>query len=187
MTCILALKHEGNIYMAGDRAACSGDIVEIEAMPKLFRLGPALVGFSGDFVIKQTLLSDFEWPIESRPTDIYEFLTLELVPSMKDCLEDAEVDLDHSELLVAVYGQLVYITGSFQVNVIRGDIACTGGVIHGGCVLAATSGHPVERLRSALRAIHRFTPSTVHPPFDVMALDKRGDNVYNYPEPEGES
>ena len=47
MTCIAVVRHENKIYMAGDRGASDdGTILSLTA-PKVWKLGPYLIGYAG--------------------------------------------------------------------------------------------------------------------------------------------
>ena len=47
MTCIAVVRHEDKIYMAGDRGASDdGTILSLTA-PKVWKLGPYLIGYAG--------------------------------------------------------------------------------------------------------------------------------------------
>ena len=47
MTCIAVVKHEDKIYMAGDRGASDdGTILALDA-PKVWKIGPYLIGYAG--------------------------------------------------------------------------------------------------------------------------------------------
>ncbi|MCW0032036.1 Ntn hydrolase family protein [Burkholderia pseudomallei] len=46
MTCIVAVKHETGIYMGADSAAVGGWTVWDRLDPKIYRVGPFLIGFT---------------------------------------------------------------------------------------------------------------------------------------------
>ena len=47
MTCIAVVRHEDKVYMAGDRGASDdGTILALEA-PKVWKIGPYLIGYAG--------------------------------------------------------------------------------------------------------------------------------------------
>jgi hypothetical protein len=47
MTCIVVVKHEDKVYMAGDRGASDdGTILALDA-PKVWKIGPYLIGYAG--------------------------------------------------------------------------------------------------------------------------------------------
>lgn len=47
MTCIAALKHDGKVYMAGDRGASDDNIILALQAPKVWKIGPYVIGYAG--------------------------------------------------------------------------------------------------------------------------------------------
>jgi len=47
MTCIVALRHEEKVYMAGDRGASDDGVILALESPKVWKVGPYLIGYAG--------------------------------------------------------------------------------------------------------------------------------------------
>lgn len=184
MTAILALIDEDHMYLAGDRAGVVEDgITTIEGHPKIWRCGPCLMGFSGDFMVQQVLQYELAWPFETRPKNLHEALARKIVPEIRSLFEDYDEVMKVSTILGCVYGKIFTISGEhLQLNLLSDDMAGTGGNVDPVVVLSATpeDAHPVDRIHDALLSLHRFTPGCVQPPYDILCIDKDGKKVYSY-------
>lgn len=49
MTCVVALKHDGRVYMGADSAGVGGYSLQIRNDPKIYRVKDLLFGFTTSF------------------------------------------------------------------------------------------------------------------------------------------
>ena len=62
MTCIVAIKHDNEIWMGGDSAAFRDDERTNRADEKVFKNGDFLLGYSGSFRVGQLIRYAFNPP-----------------------------------------------------------------------------------------------------------------------------
>jgi ATP-dependent protease HslVU (ClpYQ) peptidase subunit len=132
MTAIVGvIDHSGEVWMGGDSAACDGYDLYLRKNPKVFQVGPFLIGCCGsarsldvmrygeggkDFADK-TLLYGCE---ESDPHAI---MVTKFVPSMREKLKAAgsaakshEQEHIHGGILVGFRGRLFMVASDYQVH-----------------------------------------------------------------------
>ncbi len=86
MTAIVALKHEGKIYLMGDRCGSNGYSKLLTSNPKVFKVGDFHLGYTSSFYMGQIL--EHMWTPPARLEGITDtgYFYKQVIPSIKTCL-----------------------------------------------------------------------------------------------------
>ena len=159
MTCIVGLEHDGRITIGGDAAAVEGMRISQRMDPKVFRVGPYIIGFSDSFRMGQLLRFSLDVPEQASTSDDFEHLCTVFVDAVRHCLREggfakqSEGEESGGVFLVGYRGALYCIDEDYHV----------GRSAHGyeaiGCgeefalgSLASTTGNAKSRILKALEA-----------------------------------
>jgi ATP-dependent protease HslVU (ClpYQ) peptidase subunit len=174
LTCIAGLVHDGNVYLAGDSAGCSGWELTVRADQKVFANGSYVMGFTTSFRMGQLLRYSFTPPEPDYVSDLHRFMCTAFTDSLRQCLKDggwAEKDKEREAagvFLVGTHGRLFCVEADYQVGERADPYAAVGcGAQAALGALHATEGRgmkPGKRLDAALSAAERFS-NGVHGPF----------------------
>lgn len=88
MTAIVALKHKGIIYLAGDRCGSNGYSKSLSVNPKIFKKGDFYLGYTSSFYMGQILEHIWTPPVRSEGLDDNVYLYKHVIPSLKNTLVD---------------------------------------------------------------------------------------------------
>lgn len=91
MTCIAALKMDGKIYMAGERGASNDDGILHLSKPKVYSVGPYVVGFAGAME-GQRIMYNFDPPKPHVDDNLDEFMNTKFLRYLKDFYEEWWID-----------------------------------------------------------------------------------------------
>lgn len=122
MTCIVAVKQGGKIIMAGDSAGVSGMDISIRKDPKVFKVGPFIIGFTSSFRIGQVLM-DLKVPRQKISQTDHQYMRTTFVNSVRNlmketgCLKESESIQEGGTFLVAYNEEIYRIESDFQVEV----------------------------------------------------------------------
>lgn len=182
MTCILALKYEGKVYMGGDSASMNGWDKNITAIQKVFHVGTFLIGFSGDTRMHNLL----QWHVsirepESDENDMH-YVVTGLIATVRECLKENGFlihDNNHenngnSAFLVGYRGDVYWIGSNFDVSRFSDSITAvgTGADFALGALKAFMDNKTFKPKRDMLRALEisgNFCAS-VMPPYYVEVM-----------------
>jgi len=131
MTCIVAVKKNGNIYMGGDSAAISDYDAMSTVNEKVFFLGEMLIGYTYSFRMGQLIQYNLELPEPQKPRpsgfDAYigdedmRYMVSQFIPAVRQCLKDGgytKIENNTEEggqFLVGYRGSIYKIDTDFQV------------------------------------------------------------------------
>jgi ATP-dependent protease HslVU (ClpYQ) peptidase subunit len=176
MTCVVGLAENGRVWMGADSATTWDDTkLVIASNPKVFRVGPLVIGYCGSGRVGRLLqYSLTPPPVRNMPADKYVAITL--VEAIRKCLfeggvthkENNEEEIP-SDFLVGFKGRLWRVDGDFNVDESRhpfDSVGC-GSHIALGAMHATQSLQPRQRLMAALRAAQEFNYA-VRAPFVVL-------------------
>jgi len=175
MTCIVGLKTESGVVLGGDRAGIDGELNRIIiAQPKVFQLGPYLIGYTTSFRMGQILQYHLRLPVPDEDPP-FQHMVQQFVPSARACLLDHGFASQQNnqttggEFLVAYRNQLYTIEANFQVTETVDDYAAVGcGARYALGSLFTTGGMvPELRVRLALQTAAHFSAGVL-PPFDIL-------------------
>ncbi|RQS84351.1 MULTISPECIES: hypothetical protein [Burkholderia cepacia complex] len=172
MTCIVALRHSDRVYMGADSAGVAGWSMSERADPKIYRVGPFLIGFTTSFRMGQLLGHSLTVPTQPDDVDTFAFMCTTFVDAVRNCLRDGgyasrQNDREEGGVFLCAYQQRIFrVESDYQI----GEPALTYDAVGCGQDLAlgslySTVGMPPEnRIRLALGAAQRFS-SGVREPF----------------------
>ena len=126
MTTIVGIQHEDGCILASDsRVVAEGKIYTHPDMVKSVAKGGYIYGVSGDYRVLQILLHIWKPPLvtEKARDNVYEFAITKIVPSIKQSLSDAGIDVSKMiedkfefSVLMGINGTLLEIDSYFSVT-----------------------------------------------------------------------
>lgn len=114
MTCIVGLKANGKVYIAGERGASDSDSIMHLTKPKIIKVGPYVVGFAGTLE-GQRLLYSFNPPKPHEDEDLEVFMHTVFLKYLKDFYDEWWVDTAKDaelSMLIAIKDRLYEHTAS---------------------------------------------------------------------------
>jgi len=176
MTCIVALSEGEELVMGADSGASHLPDYEMYtvSMPKVFRAGPWLVGFSGSYRLGQILKFSMPWPEAPKKLD-YEFMVTEMTRALYDCLSN-QFDSGQPEsavnrqwqVLIGRLGKVFGVNYRYDVINISDPFTAIGsgrkfalGALHG--LVDRQDLSLQERVERALLAAAKFVPGIGQP------------------------
>lgn len=183
MTCIAALVDNGTVWMGGDSAGVAGIDLVVRKDPKVFRLGPLLIGYTSSFRMGQLLRfsDDAKHAMESRDCEAcepFEAMVRYFVPAIRKLFTDHGFATKNNNVesagtfLVGYRSRLFSVEDDYQVGEVAGDInACgCGAQLALGSLLSTLGQKPRGRVRMALECAEHFSAG-VRGPFTILSLE----------------
>lgn len=177
MTCIVGLVDGDNVWMGGDSAGVNGLDITLRADAKVFRNGPALIGFTSSFRMGQLLRFRLNVPERPPEMDSYHYMVTDFVDAVRTSLKEGgyaqrsnEVETGGS-FMVGYEGRLFCVQSDYQVGeTTRGYHAIGCGADYALGSLASTVGQsPEDRVLKALECAELFNGG-VRAPFVIQRL-----------------
>jgi ATP-dependent protease HslVU (ClpYQ) peptidase subunit len=182
MTCVIAIKEDGKVYMGADSAGTGGDFSQrTRNDSKLCKVGPFMFGFTTSFRMGQLLAHSFIAPDRDPRVSVEKFMSTLFIDSIRSCLKaggfatkdnDAEVG---GQFLVAYEGRVFQIYNDYQVaeSVLDYEaIGCGSDIAMGSLHTSGqhTTMWPKGRIVVALEAAEEFSAGVRGPfVFDMQA------------------
>lgn len=187
MTAIAALAHEGKIYMGGDSAAVGdGHHLTIAATPKVFELGPLVIGYTSSFAMGYALQHRLKLDFNAIPNamdlaGLDKWMATAFTDAVRQVMRDCgymKVENAREQggvFLVGVRGQIYYMDDDFHARREAAPYAAIGsgvsvclGALNIMNRLNAHTPIPAEhQIRHALEAAEAHI-ATVRGPFHVI-------------------
>jgi ATP-dependent protease HslVU (ClpYQ) peptidase subunit len=189
MTCIVALEHEGSVWMGGDSAASRDNDVVRRSNEKVFFNENFLIGYSGSFRIGQLLQYALHIPKQSYGQTDMEYMVVDFVDALRNLMRDKgtlmkeeEGEAHDSEILIGYRGKIYVVESDFHVgNPIAPYAACGSGASYamGAMYVLADDEKlsPQEKINKALSASAEYCVA-VKQPFSIMGLPKQYDILH---------
>jgi hypothetical protein len=166
--------------MGADSAGVRGLDITIRKDPKIYRVGPTLIGFTTSFRMGQLLGTSLVIPERHPNTDVYRWMTTSFIDAIRDCLktggwsgikETGESSEVAGNFLVAYEGRIFEIFSDLQVGESFDDYAACGcGEPYAkGSFFSSSRIAPEERVHLALSAAE-YNSAGVKGPFTVEVL-----------------
>lgn len=183
MTCIVALKQGGKVYMGSD-AACVTPALTSEALghPKLFEKCGMVFGLAGSPRVMQIVKYHADLGRYHHGDDPYAYMVGQVVEGIRAalrnhgalyCSEGLESMAGESSFLVAFQDDFYEIEANFNVHRSDKDYAATGCGFHlafGSLYSTTPDMPPTDRVRLALSAAAEFSAG-VRGPFSIVEFD----------------
>lgn len=175
MTCIVGIKTPKGLYIGGDSAVSSGNLVQILEDPKVWQRGQFIIGFAGSLRVGQIVKYKMKIPpINKRePT---QYMVTGFVDAMRKVLkkagasrEDNKEEEQDNQFLIGFKGRLFEIDEAYGVCEVGDEYVAIGsGTEYALGSLHTSKGQPPEkRIKAALEAAAYFCDG-VRPPFYVV-------------------
>lgn len=179
MTCIVALKADGTVYMGADSAGVAGTSLTQRADPKIYSVGTMVIGFTSSFRMGQLLGYKLKVPDHDPRMPAEKYMATEFIDACRTCLKEGgfaekekEAELGGT-FLVAYKGRIFRIASDYQVgeSVHPFESVGCGFDLALGALFATQDSAltPIERVTMALRAAETFSAG-VRSPFIVETL-----------------
>jgi 20S proteasome alpha/beta subunit len=108
LTCIAVLKSEDNIWMAGDRGASDDDSIMPLTAPKVFKIGPYLLGYAGT-MDGERVRHNFKPPLPKPGVNIDKFMYTDFIIALRNFYETWWVDISKDSdfgMIICVKGKI---------------------------------------------------------------------------------
>lgn len=178
MTCIIALRQNGKVYLAGDRMGSSTSNKFVCKLPKVFKHGEMLIGFCGSFHLQSILQHRLEvLPIQT--TNIDKYIHTKFITELADQVIAMDYRSDQAnyriegDLLIAANNKIYLLEGFDSVIEIAADYYAAGsGYEYALGALSVLKENkkmsPKVRLKKAMEAVIEHSPS-VGLPMDLIS------------------
>lgn len=170
MTCIVALSHDNNIYMGGDRSASDGDSIVSMSRPKINIKDQWIFGYAGNIGLGQ-LIEFISFPTLKEDDDPYMILRLHIVEELKRYIEThGDAESDDAHWLIGCKGRLFELSsdgwGVIEVN--QSSIG-SGTPYALGSLYTSIDNDPIDRIGMALGSAITYSP-TCQAPVDILYI-----------------
>ena len=180
MTCIVALREKGTIYMGCDSAGIGGWYNrQNRADPKIYRVGKSLIGFTSSFRMGQLLGHALTLPEHHSDVAIEKWMVTAFVDAVRSCLKTGGYAEEKDKVekggifLVAYRSRIFEIQSDYQVaerDEPYGAVGCGEDLALGALFASeSTAKQPRKRVELALKAAAAFSAG-VYPPFRIEEL-----------------
>lgn len=185
MTCIIGLAHEGTVYIGADSASGTDGTWEVRAtkVPKVFRLGDFLIGYTTSFRMGQILHYHLEVRPQESEGDNLSYMVRVFIPAVRACLKEhgfSKIENNQEEggfFLVGYRGRLYSIASDFQVNEMADGLdalGCGREYALGAMMAFESEGiPPPERIFRSLAIAACFSGGVIGP-FRVLQMPHEG-------------
>lgn len=177
MTIIVALKHDGDVYMGCDSAGSRGIEIRARKDSKVAIRQGYIIGFTDSFRMGQILHYEMDYPKPPK-TGHFKFMVKRVIPKLRECFgNNGFTSVYHQnkevggEFLIGVAGNIYHIFSDFQVGEMRENYtACGCGDQFALGSLASTEGmEPRARVLKALKVAGEYS-NGIRPPYKVKVL-----------------
>lgn len=179
MTCIVALKHKGKVYMGGDSAGVAGLSVSTRLDHKVHIIGKTiLMGFTSSFRMGQLLAYSLKIPTHPKNMSTEKYLSTIFIDEIRRCLSDGgfSKNINGSEsggvFLIGYKGRIFNIFSDYQVaeNIHPySAVGCGSDLALGSLYSTNKLLAPNLRLKKALEAASEFSGG-VRAPFIFKSI-----------------
>lgn len=165
MTCIVGLKANGKVYVAGERGASDADSIMHLSRPKIHKIGPYVIGFAGTLE-GQKLQYSFDPPRPHEDEDIDQFIHTTFLKYLKDFYEEWWVDTSRDAELCMLIGikDKLYEHNSSDMSLTEYSVGYfaigSGSPFALGFLYGSTSfSNPEKIVAGAVKAAIKFSPT----------------------------
>lgn len=167
MSCIVAIKSDGIVYMGADSAGSDGYNTRSRKDPKIHKVGPFMFGFTTSFRMGQLLAHSFSTPDRDPRVSVEKFMSTIFIDAVRNCLKTGGWAASQSgtevggNFLVAYEGRIFQIESDYQVGesfLAYESVGCGENIAMGSLHTTETLGlEPSKRLELALQAASEFS------------------------------
>lgn len=184
MTCIVGFINKDTVYMGGDSSGVADNEVKVRKDPKVFKVGPFVIGFCGSYRLGQLLRSSKFIIPKQKPTQIDEdYMITEFVDAVKSLFTNSDAIFDNnSGFLVGYRGKLYGVYDDYQIEEVVGNYNAMGageqyakGALDT-LELFETDLKPEEIVGYSLQTSEKFCPAVLGPMILVKMSKKESIN-----------
>jgi 20S proteasome alpha/beta subunit len=175
MTCIVGLRANGKVYLAGERAASNEESIMHLTKPKIYKIGPYVVGFAGTME-GQRLAYTFDPPRPHEDEDLDQFMHTTFLKYLKDFYEEWWIETGKESELSIIIGikDRLYEHSSSDMSMNDYSVGYisigTGAPYAMGYLYGLTSfDNPEEAVQGAVKAAIKFSP-TCSGSIDILSV-----------------
>ena len=174
MTCIIAIAHEGIVYMGGDRGHSTSGWISSSTRPKISQHDEYLFGYTSNAGIGQWIEQGMVFPYIEEDIDIYKHMITVFMPALRDFLSDNDIKKDgenhEADLYVGVRGKVYEINTDHMYCTEYPEICGGSGYQYAfGSLYTSIDKDPIERIGLALGAAITYSPSC-QGPIDILSI-----------------
>jgi ATP-dependent protease HslVU (ClpYQ) peptidase subunit len=175
VTCIIGLKENGKTFIGADSSASNHWEQRVTMLPKVFRNGKFVLGYTGSFRMGQILQHHLEVPQQENESDDH-YLVKHFIESVRVVLRDlgfSKIENNQQEggtFLLAFNGNIYTIEADFQINSYEDNLDAIGASREYalGAMIALSRLEPEKRIKKSLEIASRFS-CFVKPPYIVYS------------------
>lgn len=182
-TCIVALRHSGHLYMAGDSAGVNDRLRQYHVITqKVFKKGEYLFGFTSSWRMGQLLQHKLNIPDKRKKIEPCVHMATEFIEAVRVCLKKGgymkiEDNVETGGVFLVGYRNMIFlIESNFQVLQILEPylaVGCGASIALGSLYTSRKKKNPRAVLRIALEAAERFSAG-VRRPFMLVSTEIDG-------------
>ncbi|WP_213308213.1 hypothetical protein [Paraburkholderia sacchari] len=177
MTCIVALAHGGTVYMGADSASSDGWSMIERNDPKIFRVGPFLIGFTTSFRMGQLLGYSLTVPERRADVEPFAYMCTTFIEAVRSCLKSGGYASKQNEreeagvFLCGYEGRIFRIDSDYHVgeSLLNFSACGCGQDLALGSLYSTVGLDAEQRVTTALCAAARFSAG-VREPFKIETL-----------------
>ena len=165
MTCIVGLKTNNRVYIAGERGASTDDSIMHLTKPKVHRFGPYVIGFAGTME-GQRLAYTFDPPRPHEDEDLDTFMHTTFLKYLRDFYDEWWVDTSKDSELEMVIGIKDRLYEHSSSDMSLNDYSLGYLSIGSGCHFAlgylygiTSFNNPEKIVEGAVKAAIKFSPT----------------------------
>jgi len=174
MTCVAVVRKESKIYMAADRGASDDDTILTLTTPKIWKIGPYLIGYAGS-MDGERMRYNFN-PYVPDIKNLDKFMQTKFIKQLRTFYNDWWVDTSKDAdlgLIICIKGQ-IYEHNAIDMSLSKyalDYLAMGTGAQYAYGYLSATEKFkdPRKRVVGAVNAAIKFSPSC-EGPVDVISI-----------------
>lgn len=179
MTCIVGLVHEDHTYIGADSASVNPDslIIRQTNVPKVFKRGPFIIGYTTSFRMGQLLQHWLEVPEQGAGQSNQEYMVKEFAEAVRELFKEkgfAEIENSQESggtFLIGYKDHLYTMHGDFQIAELSekmDSVGCGSSFALGAMKAMEWIHGPQERIIKALE-ISAYYSAGVCGPFSVLS------------------
>lgn len=167
MTCVIAIKQGGHVYMGADSAGSDLYTIRTRIDPKIHKVGAFMFGFTTSFRMGQLLAHAFIAPDRDPRISVEKFMSTSFIDAVRTCLKNGGWASKTNEnesggtFLVAYEGRVFCVYGDYQVaeSALPYEAVGCGTDTAMGSLFTTQDGPltPSERITKALEAAATFS------------------------------
>lgn len=185
MTCIIGLVYNGHAYVGADSASveCESLTIKQTSIPKVFKRGPFVIGYTTSFRMGQLLEHWLEVPEQEEGQSNQEYMVKEFVEAARNLFKEkgfSTID-GNSEIggtfLVGYKDHLYEVCADFQVAEMAdgfNSVGCGSSFALGALMAYSNYYDPTEKIVKSLKIAEHFSAG-VCSPFNVLSTKREND------------